>query len=946
MVNVEPSGIEAPHTEEREPPYEGEFGRTRFASVHVTLPTGYVRLVQVYEAVNVTTDPHLQEAALAGTLHRFETGQELAVPFVYHDPEQRKLALVLPDMLRHEELMRRAKLMTALAEDRDSPVPTYVSAATTVVGVAALRAYLERPSETASRDEATRREAAIAARDEETDRQQAAMTYREAAAEERESTLAKREASTATLEATLTQREKAVTEQEARLTERENALKEREGTQANRDSSLESQGTTLGQREERLHARAEQVTRREDELRAMSEELEAGRADIGMREQELESRVEMLHERESAFASRGATMGDDDVVQLVDEEVEELDAVEEIADIGDVEELQPLSTSPGENISGSVELVEDLADDVEEIVDDVEEIEEIESITGLHALPDDEEEEIAPSATQVNVGPQPSVAPPAGFLEGRLAATATLDDEGPRIFAKLPAGKEALFTDEVELLVQLVVVEECPVVLLSVVDGDGRPTVLRAPLDPRRPENAELLKKLRRSFEARVALFDGDGRYLRAVQAKGPREGNVLMILERVSKMRTAAAVDVGTAIERILSAPPPIRDANHPFAEGNAAQSAREAKDALDELTKWATHDRMDHARLVLSIPSDQVESAIRRLLEQSISFGLALSERLAKRAIGLEIAEDRAALVTRQLKRFSDTTKSSDRGGLRPEEVAEGWEQLLRSAADAEVAIDTDTHELAWNLIRDVRGGGSEVEVDESKIPEMGIPELVILLEHPRYRRVAAVELAGRDDAALAEKICKAVRKMPRSEVVRVVPKVLQLGDEAGDAIIDGLGARKTFVRQAFALSLGQLKLRRGVVPLLHLLASEQSEVWREVARVLGSFGTASLRTVTRQLKDPKGPQERYVLTLAHLAANGCEKQVDKLAQDERSSVAAMATEALTLRQEAGAVDERVRGEEKLTDESAILRFSWRYYAELEGRGTEDDAEPARKK
>ena len=63
----------------------------------------------------------------------------------------------------------------------------------------------------------------------------------------------------------------------------------------------------------------------------------------------------------------------------------------------------------------------------------------------------------------------------------------------------------------------------------------------------------------------------------------------------------------------------------------------------------------------------------------------------------------------------------------------------------------------------------------------------------------------------------------------------------------MVDGLSARKTFVRQAFALSLGHLKLRRAVVPLLHLLGSEESEVWREVARVLGSFGTAAFLTGT---------------------------------------------------------------------------------------------------
>ncbi|MEZ4335099.1 MAG: hypothetical protein R3B82_00535 [Sandaracinaceae bacterium] len=180
-----------------------------------------------------------------------------------------------------------------------------------------------------------------------------------------------------------------------------------------------------------------------------------------------------------------------------------------------------------------------------------------------------------------------------------------------------------------------------------------------------------------------------------------------------------------------------------------------------------------------------------------------------------------------------------------------------------------------------------------------------------------------------------------MPRNEVVRVVPKLLELGDDAGDALIDGLGARKTFVRQAFALALGHLKLRRAVVPLLHLLASEESDVWREVARILGGFGQASHRTVARQLKDPKGPRDRYVMTLAHLANHGCDRQVDKLTKEERASVAAMAVEALTLRQEAKTIEDRAHGDKKLPKKDPVLEFSRRFYAELEGRAPSEDLE-----
>jgi HEAT repeat protein len=326
--------------------------------------------------------------------------------------------------------------------------------------------------------------------------------------------------------------------------------------------------------------------------------------------------------------------------------------------------------------------------------------------------------------------------------------------------------------------------------------------------------------------------------------------------------------------------------------------------------------------------------------VLTAAVQHGLALPGGLPDRAISLGVAPDAPALVAATIDAFAKTSAKKDRGGLSAERAADNWESLLKMAADGEVAIDTDTHDLAWRAIRSVRGGGDKA-IDEAKLPDMGAPELVLLLEHPRHRRAAALELCRRKDATFADTLSKSVRKMPRAEVVRIVPRMAELGDEAGDAIIDGLSARKTFVRQAFALALGHLKLRRAVVPLVHLLSSEQSEVWREVARVVGTFGNASLRNVTRLLKDPKGNEERYAWTLAHLSNNGCAKQVERLTSEDDAGVVEIARQALTLRQRARALDEQVRGGASLPGGDAILTFSRRFYQELEGKAPADDLE-----
>ena len=913
--------------ESEEPVYEGVGGRTRLRSIHVPLPEGVVRTVQVYDVVNVGTHPHLREPALAGTLHRFDSGEELAIPFVFHDPHARKLALVVPEPLRHEELSLRSKLLGELASDTEHPVPSYAREATAVVGVHVLAAHLERKTSSA-----------------------AALGE-------------------------LTQREGSVTQ-------REDAVAHREVAVERRATELEAQIAALGQREGRLSARAEEVTRREDELRAFLEEIEAAQADIAMREQELEARFEMLGQREAELKSRAEEVRPEDAVDLVDDELEE---------------LEPLATSPGEVLSrgplaadvslvddapktippssmaralderprlGGLadEVIDDLADEVDDDVeDDVEELDEVESIgdvTGIHADMIQEDTDLRRRAIRPRTDPPPrpspiampaserppppSVAPPPGFLEGKLGApmSAAIEAGGVRLFARLPEGESAIFEEEPapDLLAQLVTIEDSPVVLLSLVDRGG--AVLRAPLDPRAQGDRAILESLRRRFAARVGVFSSEGRYLRSIEVSAPREVNVARIVERVSRMRTAARIDASTAIERALSAPPPVRAADHPFTGDASLSSAADAAKALDKLAEWSTHERLDHALLVLSIPRDRVDGTVRSVLSAAVEHGLALPGGLSDRAISLGVAPDAPALLAAMIEAFAKTSAKKDRGGLSAERVADNWERLLKVAADGEVAIDTDTHDLAWRAIRAVRGGGDKA-IDEAKLPEMGAPELVLLLEHPRHRRAAALELCRRNDATFAETLSKSVRKMPRAEVVRIVPRIAELGDEAGDAIIDGLSARKTFVRQAFALALGHLKLRRAVVPLVHLLSSEESEVWREVARVVGTFGNASLRNVTRLLRDPKGNEERYAWTLAHLSNHGCAKQVERLTSEDDAGVVEIARQALTLRQRAKALDEQVRGASSLPGGDAILTFSRRFYQELEGKAPADDLE-----
>src|SRR5690606_39009856 len=266
----------------------------------------------------------LREPALAGALHRFETGEVLAVPFVFHDPHARKLALVVPEPMRHEELRLRAELLAQIAKDTQHPVPSYVRDATSVIGAAGLAAYLEQSG---------------------------------AAARE------------------LAQKEKELAEREAALQQRHTELEAASEALAQREARLHARAEEVTRREDELREFLEEIEAAQADIAIREQELEARFEALAQREAELAQRAE---------ASPRAR--EDEVVQLVDDEVDELEPLATSPgelppdDLGAAVQLvdepsAPLTVppaaiadSPRPHLGGMADPIADVEDDLEDDV--------------------------------------------------------------------------------------------------------------------------------------------------------------------------------------------------------------------------------------------------------------------------------------------------------------------------------------------------------------------------------------------------------------------------------------------------------------------------------------------------------------------------------------------------------------------------------------------------
>lgn len=650
----------------------------------------------------------------------------------------------------------------------------------------------------------------------------------------------------------------------------------------------------LSAQQEALRHEQSELIGQQTAMAKSTDELDALRRELEHREQALDGRFERLREREQARMARVPLTEDvssvDEVLSADDESSADAEPTRVVdsaslkraaegvddddddfaeVDLGSVEDLE----------TGALMDEEDPIDVLDDaLVEDVEEEEEKKAPSGADVIQLDLVEPIDDASLKSVMmeeeeedEPEGAIPAPQSLLSDPLAQMVAEELEaGPYLFARLQEGDEAAeFAEAAELLVQYVVVDDRPVVLLALTDFSGeRPYPRRAALDPRDEADRKFLEKLSADEAINVALYSPSGRYRHEYQTKlGERCANLLTILERAE--RATGTLDASMALERALAAAPPVHMKGHPFVESEPVATPKEALRALSLLAKWAAPQKRDLALLALSVPETRIISSFKRVLGDALRYGLALPGPLRSRAVALEIAEEPGALIHALIKNFRETARAGN--GLSTVEVGKNWEVLLDAANQLELAVDPESHEQAQRDI--ARGRGDSVRppaMVSDDLSTLDDAALLAIADNPRRRLAVARELVQRGDDDHLKAVAASMRKMVRGDLLSVVVAMVARGEGCMDALIDGLGAKKSFVRHGCALALGELGQRRGVGPLVSLLQAETTESWREVAWLLGRFGTSALRPLERAAKNPKGSEERIHTAMAHLLEN----------------------------------------------------------------------------
>ena len=297
--------------------------------------------------------------------------------------------------------------------------------------------------------------------------------------------------------------------------------------------------------------------------------------------------------------------------------------------------------------------------------------------------------------------------------------------------------------------------------------------------------------------------------------------------------------------------------------------------------------------------------------------------------------MAISREELLHAAVSSFAEVSLRLKPSDLDPSQEWENWKLLLADCAVEGVQVDPKIEELAAAAARRV-----EPMVDEASaggdLSLLSEEELLPLLTERDMRRDAALELCERGEPKFLDPVYNAVCNMTRAEVARVLPSLIQFGDEAVPLLIKGLRHRKSFIRQGAALALGSMKSEEGALePLIDMLLSEPTNVWREAARALGDMGPLAIGALISGVKTSDGEgRERIAWGLAQVAiTDDGNAEVEAMSKGKNTRLARVASRALELFSQVVQHDDEVRGLKPLTESTIVRSFSRRFYESMQG-------------
>jgi HEAT repeats len=472
----------------------------------------------------------------------------------------------------------------------------------------------------------------------------------------------------------------------------------------------------------------------------------------------------------------------------------------------------------------------------------------------------------------------------------------------------------------------------------------------------------DVFRRLSERFEVTLSLEHGSRDVSRIIRAEG-LEPNAALCVESARGIlargeyppqefdkarRTLEAEPTETRL-----APPEVTIASGAYQH---IIGAREAVAALENLERVSQKDTLARLLEVDGLPMAEYDAIRRRVLEGSLAHGLCAPRRFWRRLVASGLARDLEDYARRLCAHRAE--HEGEEGDLDEDGANEAWLAIhelcrrkdippppeLRRALDLPEPAPTRQRPPARRQASgEIRSGEitSGTQPSLSMVPPAAVP-LGTRLRNPSQRLRAATEvLQGRASPDDLGQVIDALEEFETSELLALLPDLAELGLRAAPALVAKLRSERREVRQAVVILLGMSREPGAMQRLAEHLVWEPTTVWLDVARALGWYGTAAIRSLCQLLRQETAtPREQLAIdrvarALAEIAvAQGSgdpqagREAVRALGEASDPRVSTAARRAMASLAEVTASGAQIRGEIPLSEVTEIRAFARRAY------------------
>ncbi len=480
----------------------------------------------------------------------------------------------------------------------------------------------------------------------------------------------------------------------------------------------------------------------------------------------------------------------------------------------------------------------------------------------------------------------------------------------------------------------------------------GERAVIDGLIDVGDVEAHEIFARLTQNFHLTLAIHGQRGReaLTREIDAPG-LERNAALCLESASGLLAAGDFDdafldacgvlakLGVR-ERLEPAPVTMEVGSHRNLSTAAAAWA-----ALEHLDRSSSRKNLTRLLEVDGLPLGEYEEIRRSVLAAAVEFGLTPASRFWRRILIREVGPNPEAIVARLAR-----TRARERGGPLSDEAAlENWYRLKELADRKRVPYPK---ELTDHLPKEGAKSSRPLGRRRSQQPPMvasGVIGETVVAATPtppapppsRSRLAQATDtLEGVPTADEVKGVIRSMESFDADEILALLPALAELGSTITPAMVERLGSGRREIRQSAAILLGLARDGRAIDQLCRGLLSEETNVWRDIARALGNFGPRAVGPLCDLIKRVEVGRRDYAANrVARALAEVVLSDGDTRGGPGRHAVAALvdihdpaiasaATHALATLNDVNSAGEEIRGERPLVEDTAVRGFARRAY------------------